>query len=667
MGDPGGAATPRGLASRERTDVRKSTLPSQRRKKFRVAIYLRVSTAQQLEGYGLEDQLVICLAQLDRVLGVGTYEYEVFTDGAVSGKLSSRPDLNEMNVQLRAGDFNVATFGKLDRIGRTMRDIHRWVYDVTDLGVRVLTGDGRLDSEDDMFGIMMSLLAFMAELEHTLILERTMGGRERKLAEGGWPAGVPAFGLALQGKGKDAVVVLHEDEVHCILKAVDLFADETGWTGLTKEEVGAELNAAGYRRRSGKPWDSGSVDRLLRGTHLLEGKIYYRRTDGRTGTKVDENGVPLYGPTVALEVPRILSKERAAQLQKALDDSAHDRIPNRQYPLSGRIVSSCGKRYTGAGRAEVRKYRCQAAVGDDACGDSYLDAAAVEKDVWARLERFLEDPDRLRALAEEWSASLPGNHTAYTERAETLRKQVDAQQKAVKNAIKNAAVLGLDEEATREAVDEMNVELETLRSALAETEAWLAEYDSAQVLAASMVDLVEKAKGKLHMLDLAKQAELFDMFDITVMPEEHKFSRRNGRPCTVTAWHVETGTLVPDDPDDTAWRQVQDVLLDIDPELLKGRFDVRQALRAMLHRLRTGTTWQELNGVFGVSTPTLKRLQGLWVKSGAWELMMPVLLAQGGGTEVFQAPVIPPLKVYGKITDDLFTNLLPGGGPSRRW
>lgn len=648
--------------------MRNRTLPRQAtRRRLRVAIYLRVSTAQQLEGYGLEDQLIICQGQLDRLFGAGQYDTEIFTDGAVSGKLSSRQDLDEMNRRIRAGEFDVAIFGKLDRIGRTMKDIHRWVYDTTDLGVRVVTGDGRLDSEDDMFGIIMSLLAFMAELEHTLILERTMGGRERKLAEGGWPSGVPPYGLALQGSGKSAVLVLHEDEVHCALKAVDFFADEDGWTGLSKEEVGVKLNELGYRRRSDKPWDTGSVDRLLRSTHLLEGKVYFRKTDGSTKTKVDEDGVPLYGPTIALEVPRILTEERAAQLRMALDEHGHDRRMNDHYPLSGRIKGSCGRVYVGNGRPDgTRMYRCQGAATQEPCGDSYLDAEAVEKDAWGRLERFLEKPERLRYLAEQWAANLPGNHSAYVDRADSLRRQVDAQQKAVATAIKNAAILGLDEEATKDAVQEMSVELEALRSSLAETEAWLADYDSAQVRAANLVDLIDKAKGRMHTLDLSKQALLFEMFGITVVPEEHRFSRRNGRPCQVTAWHVDTGTLVPEDPDDETWRQAQDVLLDVDPALLKGRFDLREALRAMLHRLRTGATWDELDGTFGVSRASLKRLQGLWFKSGAWGLLMPVLLAQGAGSEVYQAPVIPPLKVHGRITEDLFTNLMPSEGSSRR-
>ncbi|WP_406369402.1 recombinase family protein [Streptomyces sp. NBC_00647] len=644
--------------------MRKATLPAPRRKsRPRVAVYLRVSTAQQLEGYGLEVQESLCRTKLDGIFKSG-YDVTVFTDGAVSGKLASRPDLDDMNRQIRSGAFDSVIFGKLDRIGRTMKDIHRWVYDTQDLGVRVLTADGRLDSDDDTFGIMMSLLAFMAELEHTLILERTLGGRDRKLTEGGWPSGVTPYGLALQGKGKDAVVVLHEDEVQVVNRAVALFLDD----GHSKEETGRRLSEAGDRRRSGKEWDCASVDRLLSSSHLLEGKVYFRKTDGSTKTKLDGDGQPLYGPTVALPVPRILSEDRAGSLAKALEDRGREKRASDKYPLSHHINGSCGKTYVGAGRPDgTRMYRCQGVADATPCGDSYLEAQAVETAVWGELSAFLEQPERLRQLAEEWAAGLPGSQVAYIERAESLRRQADERQRALKNAFKHAALLGLDEEAVKEATDELNMELEALRASLTETEAWLAEYDSAQVRAKDMVELIKKAKGRMHTLDLDKQAEVFDMFGIEVTPEEHRFARRSGRRCSVTAWHAESATPVPDDPDDTAWGQVQDVLLDVDPDLLKGRYDLREALRAMLHRLRSGTTWEELDGAFGVSKSSLKRAQGLWFNSGAWELMMPVLLARSEGAPVYQAPVIPQLKVRGKITQDLFTNLDPIEGSSRPW
>lgn len=160
----------------------------------RVAVYLRVSTVGQLCGYGVDIQLGECLAWLDFAVGNGRYSYDVYTDGAVSGKLTRLPDLTELDADLVQCLYDVVVFGKLDRIGRTMREIHRWVYDTTDIEtsrgrrVRVATADGRIDSEHPMFGIQLSLLAYVAELEHALLLERTLRGREMKLAAGAGPA-----------------------------------------------------------------------------------------------------------------------------------------------------------------------------------------------------------------------------------------------------------------------------------------------------------------------------------------------------------------------------------------------------------------------------------------------------------------------------------------------
>lgn len=117
----------------------------------------------------------------------------MYTDGAVSGKSFRRPDLTDLDTDLLRSLYDVVVFGKLDRIGRTMKEIHRWVYDTTDIEtgrgrrVRVATADGRIDSEHPMFGIQLSLLAYVAELEHALLLERTLRGREMKLAAGAGP------------------------------------------------------------------------------------------------------------------------------------------------------------------------------------------------------------------------------------------------------------------------------------------------------------------------------------------------------------------------------------------------------------------------------------------------------------------------------------------------
>ncbi|WP_282697212.1 recombinase family protein, partial [Streptomyces sp. CC208A] len=116
--------------------------------------------------------------------------------------------------------------------------------------VRVATADGRIDSEHAMFGIQLSLLAYMAELEHALILERTLGGREKKLAAGGWPGGVAPFWLALPARGSNEAPTLRAQGVELLEVAAWLIADEQQIAA----EAAQNLNALGYVTARGLPW-----------------------------------------------------------------------------------------------------------------------------------------------------------------------------------------------------------------------------------------------------------------------------------------------------------------------------------------------------------------------------------------------------------------------------
>ncbi|APU43003.1 recombinase family protein [Streptomyces sp. TN58] len=345
---------------------------AERRRKLRVAIYLRVSTAKQLRGYGLNVQFDQRIAWLDYKIGKGEYTYEVYTDGGVSGKLSSRPDLTALNADIADGQYDLVIFGKLDRIGRTMKDIHRWVYDTTDRGVRVATADGRIDSEDEMFGIQLSLLAYMAELEHAMILDRTMGGREKKLEAGGWPGGVAPFWLELPPKGVIGPPTLREQGVELLDRAACLLVDECN-----AEDAARGLNALGYTTPRGVPWTGANLIRVFMQT-ALDGYIIYRNTERGSAVRLAPDGKPLYGDTVRIPVPTPLPAERVAEVRKAIARRSFVKSEQRDYVLSTRVQALCGSHYVGTHR-EARDrttYRCGASAGEpvllsrDSCGTS---------------------------------------------------------------------------------------------------------------------------------------------------------------------------------------------------------------------------------------------------------------------------------------------------------
>lgn len=321
----------------------------------RVAIYLRVSTTQQLEGYGLKVQEEQCRSWLAAYLRhVPHVIADVYVDGGVSGKLARREDLDRMTDDIMADGVDLVIFGKLDRIGRTMKSIHRWVYDVSDRGVRIVTADGRIDSNDDTFGTQLSLLAYMAEVEHALILERTTGGRMQKIAAGGWPLGEPPFGLTLDEVGEPA---LNPVEV----KQVEAFADYVldSPESVTREGAARHLNSKGYLTRQGKPWDGGNLARRIRAS--LKGYVEFN-FGGR-----NEDGEEI-STAFRIDVPKALSDDRAEAVLAWLKRTSRLRsAAASQYMLTNRLISVCGAHRTGAFVAEGRSkntagryYRCMA-------------------------------------------------------------------------------------------------------------------------------------------------------------------------------------------------------------------------------------------------------------------------------------------------------------------
>ncbi|MEV7239045.1 recombinase family protein [Streptomyces sp. NPDC051020] len=467
---------------------------------LRVAIYLRVSTSKQLRGYGLQVQFEESIAWLDYKIGKGKYTYEVYTDGGVSGKLAKRPDLSALNADIADGRYELVIFGKLDRIGRTMKDIHRWVYDTTDQNVRVATADGRIDSDDEMFGIQLSLLAYMAELEHTMILDRTMGGREKKLEAGGWPGGVAPFWLELPGKGSNAAPTLRGEGIKLLDQGARLIVDERN----NAEEAARSLNALGYTTPRGLPWTGANLIRVFMQT-ALDGYIIYRNTDHPRGNAVRlaSDGRPLYGETVRIPVPTPLPAERVAEVRKALARRSFAKNSQKEYLLSRRVQALCGNHYVGTHR-EIRDrttYRCSGHRAEIPCACQEILAEPLESVVWKEVADTLSDQSKLKRLAEEWIGEIPDRSRSYRERIAEIDEQIERNQRMrKKKLVALAATMAADESDDIETEEEIKATIEEVREELKgkeqqlrkmrdDTMEWLLEAQQQETRAKEILDL----------------------------------------------------------------------------------------------------------------------------------------------------------------------------------
>jgi DNA invertase Pin-like site-specific DNA recombinase len=106
---------------------------------------------------------------------------KVFTDHA-SGSKASRPELDRMLEQLRVGD--VVVVWRLDRLGRSLKNLIALVEDLADRGVGFRSLSESIDTTTANGRLFFSIMGALAEFERDLIRERTHAGLAAARARG---------------------------------------------------------------------------------------------------------------------------------------------------------------------------------------------------------------------------------------------------------------------------------------------------------------------------------------------------------------------------------------------------------------------------------------------------------------------------------------------------
>jgi len=130
--------------------------------------YARVSTTQQDEAL-----------QQDALEAAGVNR--IYVDHA-SGATASRPALDELLGQLRAGDTIVVW--RLDRLGRSLRHLIDLVAELEQRGVGLRSITEAIDTSTPGGKLVFHVFGALAEFERALIVERTHAGLAAARARG---------------------------------------------------------------------------------------------------------------------------------------------------------------------------------------------------------------------------------------------------------------------------------------------------------------------------------------------------------------------------------------------------------------------------------------------------------------------------------------------------
>jgi site-specific DNA recombinase len=280
---------------------------------MKAALYLRVSTQDQIENYSIESQRerleAYCKAK-------GWSIYDTFIDGGYTGSNTDRPALQQMLGELKHIDAVVVY--RLDRLSRSQRDTLTLIEDYfLPNNVAFVSLSEALDTSTPFGKAMIGILSVFAQLERETIAERMRMGHIKRAEEGlrGMGGDYDPAGYTRH----DGSLVVNVEEATHIQLTYDLYEQ---YHSITK--VQKQLKDLGY-----------SVWRFRRYRDILSNKLYC-------------GYVSFAGESYTGQHQGIISEDQFERVQILMSrHKGHNAHKAKQSLFSSLIICGCcGENYT---------------------------------------------------------------------------------------------------------------------------------------------------------------------------------------------------------------------------------------------------------------------------------------------------------------------------------
>jgi DNA invertase Pin-like site-specific DNA recombinase len=145
--------------------------------KKRCAIYTRVSSdSQKVDAQEHE------LREFAKRRG--WIVHKVYSDQGISGAKESRPALNQLMRDCRRRDFAIVAVWKFDRFARSVKQLVTSLDEFHSLGIDFVSLTEQVDTTTPMGTLVFHVLGAVAELERSLVRERTVAGLKEARRKG---------------------------------------------------------------------------------------------------------------------------------------------------------------------------------------------------------------------------------------------------------------------------------------------------------------------------------------------------------------------------------------------------------------------------------------------------------------------------------------------------
>lgn len=484
------------------------------KKQKRAVGYIRVSTAEQIEGESLHTQT----KEIEQFAEYHKFDLiEVYEDKGLSGaKIEHRKALQKMIKDAKRGKFAVLIFYKFSRLARNVREFQNIIFELKEYGVEVQCVKENIDQNTQTGKLLMNVLSAFAEWEHETIKEQTSVNRLSKWKDKRAFIGKPTYGYKVVNKNE---LVIEPKEKKVFLEIVDMYTKK----GMSHADIVLNLNSRGIKSKQGKKWNSPTLGRMLSNPayygKLIVNKYVYEDGPRGAGTVRTKKLKP-ESEWIYYEIEPLISKKQWDRIQeiknhrklksKRINEATHNyflrdilyckRCGGRIKPVTGNTKKD-GTTYRYYSCYWSRKNKKSLEMsGHEKCTLPYIPAQELEQHVlWKLTLPFVGDPDK--TVSEMFNDSnFDKEIIDQTEAIKSLKKDIRTEENKRMNLMELLKEPDLNKSDFKAEFMKCSEELTTLNSYLLDAEIKLAEIENKRKQVEEGIQFFTENKGTLMQL-----------------------------------------------------------------------------------------------------------------------------------------------------------------------
>lgn len=230
---------------------------------MRAALYARVSTEEQLEGYSIDAQKRAFHTLCQGRGWIPHSEYIEAGRSAHTDDIRKRPVFKQAIDDALTGQYDVLVVHKIDRFARKLRVTLEYFDKLGKAGVGFVSIENQIDYSTPTGKFMLAMQGGLAELYSDNLSEECKKGWGERKAQGLYCGLLPFAAM----KGEDGVPIPNRDTLPGLVMAFELAAQ-----GKSDREVAEALNSAGYRTAGNQgrhPFSKDTVKGMLQNRFYL--------------------------------------------------------------------------------------------------------------------------------------------------------------------------------------------------------------------------------------------------------------------------------------------------------------------------------------------------------------------------------------------------------------